>query len=162
MCLYFAAVHHVMSQCLHAGSVPFATCGSLGVAYAGVEAIAGPPRGANAAIVATARCAGGLTPCQAPYMQHYRLRPPRWLGQRGGGSNGKGSACQGPGFAWAARHPAFWLVPPLHARIFCGLPARVPCSSRPLPMRSSTQLRRHYGIAQTMKAQQGAVQGPPV
>ncbi|KAF8166414.1 hypothetical protein K438DRAFT_1857189, partial [Mycena galopus ATCC 62051] len=89
-----------------------------------------------------------------------------------------GSARQRPGIARGARHPAFWLVTPLCARIFCGMGTRgsprksmmlreswkstreVPCSSQPSLMRSSTQLRRCYSIAQTMTTQQGSAQGP--
>ncbi|KAF8188512.1 hypothetical protein K438DRAFT_1833684 [Mycena galopus ATCC 62051] len=88
-----------------------------------------------------------------------------------------GSARQRPGVARGARHPAFWLVTLLGARIFCGMGTRgsprksmmlresckstrkVPCSSQPSPMRSSPQPRRRHSIAHTMTAQQGAAQG---
>ncbi|KAF8194023.1 hypothetical protein K438DRAFT_1761581 [Mycena galopus ATCC 62051] len=147
-----------------------------------VEAIAEPPRGAYTAIVATAsaRCAGGLTLSRAPHVQRYRLRPPHWLGQRGGSSDSKvgrydmhvrpslplqgphiGSARQGPGVARGARHPAFWFVRPLHARIFCGMGnGHAGVAPKVHDAARGLQLRRRYGIAQTMRAQQGTVQSP--
>ncbi|KAF8179779.1 hypothetical protein K438DRAFT_1842779 [Mycena galopus ATCC 62051] len=69
-----------------------------------------------------------------------------------------GFARQRPGIARDARHPAFWLSMTL--RESCKSTREVPCSSQPSLMRSSTQPRRRYSIAQTMTTQQGAAQGP--
>ncbi|KAF8214733.1 hypothetical protein K438DRAFT_1749823 [Mycena galopus ATCC 62051] len=166
----------------HASSVPFAmriwlvsaSHEFLGVVYAGIEAIAGPRIGVYAAIVANTRCAGRLTLCRASHVQHYRLRPLRWLGQRGGGSDGSGRynmhewpslSCHKPSGLWCRCVLVFSAVWACGGRPeslckSCKSTREVPCSLQPLPMRSSTQPRRRYSIAQTVTAQHGAAQGP--